>query len=108
MLKKLCINDIILTLEDNVHCKIEDSHLWKVLEGNDDEHNYYYRDNSNRRHLLQEFKDLSIDFEYLSGKFSNSYIIVKKCGNKYYTIDGDHRLTILKFNGVKEVLCLIK
>ena len=144
MLKKININDIILKLYDEDEknrkgidfvCKVEDSHLWKVLEGSDDEHNYYYRRKTKKikEEYLQSFKDLSINFNYLSGEFKNNYITLTQYNNnatrypsgkfinndilfkpysrnnkyKYITTDGDHRLTILKFKGIKECLCKI-
>tara|TARA_Y100000310_G_scaffold273682_1_gene289276 strand:+ start:323 stop:691 length:369 start_codon:yes stop_codon:yes gene_type:complete len=111
--KEINIDDIELKLyKDDAffNSKIEDSHLWKVLNGNDADYIDYYkgwywwalveRD-------IKRFKELAINFKYLEGDFKNSYITLEKDGDKYLTIDGDHRVTILKYMGVKKILCEI-
>lgn len=120
MLKKINIDNILLHLLDQSKVpnvwylsKIEESHLWKVLKGDDNPFMTYYsysekKEKSEER--LKDYKELAKNFKYLDTEFKNSYIIVKEHGfpNMYKTIDGDHRLSILKYMGEKEVLCEVR
>ena len=120
-IKNININDILLTpaadgdygtypQKPHVYCEIEDTHLWKALHGDNTDYLNYYKclgpawaENDIRR-----FKEMAANFSYLKGDLENEFIILKKHeSGRYSTVDGDHRLAIMKYRGVETVLCEI-
>ena len=54
-------------------------------------------------HCPSSFKRLAKGLKYLKAPYQNNFIKVEKQGSLYYTVDGDHRLAVLKSRGEKTV-----
>lgn len=102
------LDNILLRILDNNGnsriCKIEDSPHYKFLCGDTIEYENYWEQYSGTMlkedHSPATFNKLAEDFNYLSDPYENCYI---KVDENYKSLDGDHRLTILKSQGVDTV-----
>ena len=108
--KNINIDDILLKLKKGEICEIENSPHFKALNGDDTEYlNYtekYFTPKYVPKELLMDFKELANDFEYLKEDYKHNFItIIKHEPGRYRTVDGDHRLTIMKHRGHENVLC---
>ena len=102
--KNIKLDSIHLRILDNNGnirlCKIEDSPHYKFLCGETNEYEEYWERFSGiylkEDHSPNSFEKLAKDFDYLKSPYDTTYIKVKKAGNNYSSLDGDHRLCILK------------
>ena len=94
----------------NIHpVKIENSPVYKVLQGDIESYNEYYT----RMHKLgrakssymstEQYLEFAKTFNYLEHPYEDEYIKVKKTGHLYAGWDGAHRLSCLKHQGKKTV-----
>ena len=104
LVKNVKLDSIQLRILDNNGdiriCKIEDSPHYKFLCGDTQEYEEYWERFSGiylkEDHSPNSFKKLAKDFDYLRSPYDTSYIKIKGSGNNYGSLDGDHRLCILK------------
>lgn len=89
--------------------KIENTPHFKALNGDTSYYNEYY----NRMHSFgraknhymntNQFTTFYSNFRYLSIPYEKEYISVKKVGDRYESLDGDHRLSCLKKQGHQNI-----
>lgn len=109
--EEVSIDDIrmkILNENGVIHSsKIEDSPHYSFVCGDTAKYeNYWERfcgDILKENHSPSSFLRLAQDLRYLAEPHQNNFIKVEKTGPLYYTIDGDHRLSILKRRGERKV-----
>ena len=105
------LDDILLRILDNNGnnriCKIEDSPHYKFLCGDTKEYEDYWEQYSGtilkEDHTPNSFKRLSENFEYLKSPYDTSYIQVNRQSDGYTSVDGDHRMSILKKQGKENI-----
>jgi hypothetical protein len=109
--KNVELDTILLRILDNngniILCKIEDSPHYKFLCGETTEYENYWERFSGiylkEDHSPNSFKKFSENFEYLKSPYSTSYIKVTRYKNSYTSVDGDHRMCILKSQGKETI-----
>ena len=86
---------------------IVDSPHYRFLKGESEPYEQYWERFMGiylkEDHTPATFRALAQDFEYLRKPYTTSYVRVSKRGNKYFSIDGDHRLCILKEQGKEKI-----
>ena len=106
MIQKIKLDDIRIRLFDEnqtiIPYKIENTPHYKLLNGDRKPYDVYYkrmvdfgRAKSNYMNS-EQYLDFFDEFTYLEAPYENDYISVKKVGNRFDSIDGDHRLSSLK------------
>ena len=109
MIQTVDINNIKIRLFDKdqiiIPYKIENTPHFKALNGETTPYDEYY----NRMHNFgraknnymntDQFIKFYPEFQYLIPPYENEYISVKKVGDRYESLDGDHRLSCLKKQG---------
>ena len=112
-IKEIDINDIRCNiLEDFKHkmVGIEDSPQYKFLLGKEKEYQEYvdkYSGGFLRAYYdLTKYKEISLNFSYLSNGYETEYIVVKKVQNIYLVIDGLHRVSIVKNQGHQKLIVM--
>ena len=87
--------------------RIEDSPHYDFVLGNYERYEDYWATFCGKmlkeNHCPSYFKRLSEGLKYLTPPHQNNLIKVEKQGDLYYTVDGDHRLSILKARGTKNL-----
>ena len=109
MIKTLKINNIKIRLFNEnkiiIPYKIENTPHFKALNGDFKPYDEYYTRMHNfgraKNHYMntKQFIDFYPKFQYLNPPYDNEYISVKKIGDRYESLDGDHRLSCLKKQG---------
>lgn len=110
------------------YCELDDTPHFRALNGDDAGYVEYQKavfkeifPLRNGEEELKNFKKLAATLDYLKGDyeygrasslhsaaskdFLNYIRISKNQEGRYYTVDGDHRLAIMKHRGDKTVLC---
>lgn len=113
MIQEIEIDNIQIRLFDEnqviVPHKIENTPHFKALKGESSYYDLYYdrmhnfgRAKNNYMTTIQ-FLEFYPKFKYLTPPYENNYIQVKKMGDRYESLDGDHRLSCLKKQGYEKV-----
>ena len=93
---------------------IEDTSYYKCLCGDITSYDNYFDmchpfGTEKVKHIMdsKEFLELADNFNYLEGNHKEDYIGVKRMNDGYETLDGEHRLAILKKQGKETVKALV-
>ena len=113
MIETVNIDDIRIRLfdEDQVinPYKIENTPHYKLLCGDRKDYDIYYdrmhRFGRAKNHYMNadEYLEFFPTFRYLQPPFDKEYVSVKRVGNRYESLDGDHRLASLKKLGEQNI-----
>tara|TARA_Y100000592_G_C5448324_1_gene307314 strand:- start:70 stop:996 length:927 start_codon:yes stop_codon:yes gene_type:complete len=110
-IKEVSIDNIqmkILNGQGNIYAsKIQDSPHYDFVLGNTKRYEDYWATFCGKtlkeNHCPSYFKRLCKNLKYLAPPYQNNLIKVEKQGSLYYTVDGDHRLAILKARGINNI-----
>jgi hypothetical protein len=87
--------------------KIEDTPHYYFVTGRPTRYKKYWQTFCGKilkeNHCPSSFKRLAESLKYLETPYQHTFIKVEKQGSLYYTVDGDHRIAILKNRGEKTV-----
>ena len=105
------VDDILMKILNSnrqmITVEIQNSPHYKFLNDEKEHYEQYWKmycgDILKENHCPSAFERLFVGFEYLRPPYHNSHIKVEKINNKYYSVDGDHRLAILKTLGFRLV-----
>ena len=106
-IKEILIDKIRMNILDEngiiYSCEIEKSPHYHFVCGRPDMYKKYWQRFCGtilkENHSLSNFNRLNKEFNYLIKPYESCFIQVKKSGLLYHTVDGDHRLSILKHRG---------
>ncbi|MBN1585106.1 hypothetical protein JW899_01930 [Candidatus Uhrbacteria bacterium] len=91
---------------------IEETPHYKALSGHDEEYKKYFEEYGGilltDDQYLEKLRKIYGNISYLTGEYATNYIIAREVeDDKFYILDGTHRISSLKKSGIDKIVIMI-